>query len=79
MGLSINDVCECNHDRGFHNNRISGNYNPLLRYNCCLFKSDEGSFCKCVKFIKKRKWNPLPTKVGSFQKTKENGKNKKDG
>ena len=25
----------------------------------------------------REKWNPLPTKVGSFQKTKENGKNKK--
>ena len=23
------------------------------------------------------KWTPLPTKVGSFEKTKENGKNKK--
>jgi len=28
---------------------------------------------------KLKKWNPLPTKVGSFEKIKENGKNKKEG
>ena len=30
-------------------------------------------------YRKEEKWNPLPTKVGSFKKTKENGKNKKYG
>lgn len=47
-----NDLCECGHERAYHNNRIIKPFYPDLKYNCCLEETD----CFCTKFrLKARK------------------------